>query len=68
MAVGLIFLIVKIKKKLLCNRLLCSGNYIMAEISEVNVNYNVTVNGRSPYVVECRYQDIAEILPKVIRH
>lgn len=59
LVVGLIFLIVKIKKKLLCNRLLQSGNYIMAEISEVNVNYNVTINGRSPYVVECRYQDMA---------
>lgn len=59
LAVGLIFLMVKIKKKRLCNRLLRSGNYIMAEISEVTVNYNVSVNGRSPYVVECRYQDMA---------
>lgn len=58
LVIGLIFLAVKIKEKQRSNRLLRFGNYIMAEISETRINYNVRVNGRSPYVVECQYRDM----------
>ncbi|MGN0377779.1 MAG: hypothetical protein ACI4ED_09095 [Suilimivivens sp.] len=55
---GLIFLIVVLQKKLRNDKLLRSGNYVMAEIMEAVLNFNVTVNGRHPYIVRCRYQDI----------
>ncbi|MGN1179803.1 MAG: hypothetical protein ACI4SD_01215 [Suilimivivens sp.] len=54
---GLIFLIVVAQKKIRSDKLLNSGNYVMAEISEVDLNYNVTINRRHPYIVRCRYQD-----------
>lgn len=54
---GVIFLIVVLKKKLRNDRLLESGNYVMAQIMEVVLNYNVEVNGRHPYNVRCSYQD-----------
>lgn len=56
---GVIFLTLEIRKRLRCNRLLQSGNYITAEISEINLNYNVRINGRHPYIVICRYQDMS---------
>ena len=31
----------------------------MAEIAETKINYNVRINGKSPYVVECQYWDMA---------
>lgn len=34
------------------NRLISSGQYIMAEISEITMNYD-----RHPYIIICRYQD-----------
>ena len=55
---GVIFLTLEIRKRLRFNRLLQSGNYITAEISEINLNYSVRINGRHPYVVVCRYQDM----------
>ena len=45
---GLIFLIMEFRKKFRNDKLLKSGNYVMAEISEVELNYNVTVNMRHP--------------------
>lgn len=54
---GLIFLIMEFGKKFRNDKLLKSGNYVMAEIFEVELNYNVTVNMRHPYAVRCRYQD-----------
>lgn len=56
--IGLVLVIMKIRKKLRCSRLLRSGNYIMAEILGATVNYNVMINGRCPYVVECQYRDM----------
>ena len=55
---GLIFLIVVNRKMARNNKLLKEGNYVMAEIVEVSLNYNVTVNRRHPYIVRCRYQDM----------
>ena len=58
LVIGLIFLIIEIRKKTWNTKLLRSGNYIMAEISEVRMNYAVNVNGRYPFIVVCRYQDM----------
>lgn len=55
--IGIVFLLITVKKKSIHTRLLQSGSYILAEISGVTLNYNIRVNGKSPYVVECRYQD-----------
>lgn len=55
---GLIFLIVVAQKKARSDKLLNAGNYVMAEILEVALNYNVAVNRRHPYIVRCRYQDM----------
>lgn len=55
---GLIFLIVVAQKKARSDKLLNAGNYVMAEIHEVALNYNVAVNRRHPYIVRCRYQDM----------
>ena len=55
---GLIFLIVVAGKKARSDKLLNAGNYVMAQIMEVSLNYNVTVNRRHPYIVRCRYQDM----------
>ena len=57
-ALGVIFLIVELKKKLRNDKLLRAGNYVMAEVLEVTLNYNVAVNRRHPYIVRCRYQDM----------
>lgn len=56
---GLILLTSQIRKKVRSNRLLNSGNYITAEITEVTMNYTVRINGRHPFVVKCIYQDMA---------
>lgn len=56
--VGGICLSLEICKRRLINKLLHSGQYIMAEISEITMNYAVRVNFRHPYIVICRYQDM----------
>jgi len=35
-----------------------NGYTIEATVSEINMNYNLTVNGRHPYVIYCIYEDI----------
>ncbi len=55
---GVIFLILEIRKRALWKRLLNSGNYIVAQICEVQSSYNINVNGRHPFTVKCQYQDI----------
>lgn len=55
---GLIFLFLEIRKRQRNNRLLRSGNYILAEISEIVWCTNIRVNSRHPYVAMCRYQDM----------
>lgn len=56
-AMGVVFIIMVWKRKHRNDRLLASGNYVTAQITEVAVNYSVNVNGRCPYVVHCQYQD-----------
>ncbi|MBO5056544.1 MAG: hypothetical protein J6C64_09385 [Lachnospiraceae bacterium] len=59
LVLGLIFLINDIKKRRRSSRLLNSGNYIMAEITEVTFNGAVRVNGMHPFIIKCIYQDMA---------
>lgn len=55
---GLIFLILYYTKKNKLKKIIENGYYIMAEISNIDMNYNVNVNGRCPYVIYARYQDM----------
>lgn len=55
---GLICLFGEIEKRCRNNRLLCSGNYILAEIAEVVWCTNIRINGRHPYMVMCQYRDM----------
>lgn len=58
LVVGVICLSLEIRKRKRNNRLIHSGKYIFAEISEITMNYAVRVNFRHPYIVICRYQDM----------
>lgn len=58
LAIGLTFLIHGIRKRQRSTRLLNSGNYIMAEITEVTLNGAVRVNGAHPFIIKCIYQDM----------
>lgn len=54
---GVLCLCLEIRTRVRNNRLINSGQYIMAEISEITMNYAVRVNSRHPYIIICRYQD-----------
>ena len=54
---GIIFLIVRIKKRNKIKELVASENCVYAVITGFSENYNLTVNGRHPYVIECSYTD-----------
>ncbi len=56
LTIGIILLIVMLKKKKETQQLLDDGQYIIAEIYEINPNYTVRVNGRHPYVIQCKYE------------
>lgn len=53
---GLVFIITLGNKKRTSQRLLDNGNYVVAEIFDISQNYNVSVNGRHPFVVSCKYE------------
>lgn len=61
---GLVFLLVCVilliilfnrKKKL--EQIIENGYYIVAETGDIILNYNVSVNGRCPYIITASYQD-----------
>ena len=55
---GVVFLIIEIKKRNRCNRFLAEGYYIYAEVMDVNQNFNIQYgNHGHPYVVKCGYTD-----------
>lgn len=49
--IGVIFLILHYNNKSSLKKIVDNGYYIMAEISNIDMNYNVNVNGRCPYVI-----------------
>ena len=55
---GLVFLITLGNQKKNAQRLLDNGNYVVAEIFDISQNYNVSVNGRHPFVVSCTYEAV----------
>ena len=54
---GIIFLIMRIKKRNKIKTLITSENCVYAVITGFSQNYNLTVNGHHPYVIECSYTD-----------
>ena len=58
LTLGIIFLSLEIKKRNRCNRLLAEGYYILAEVMDVNKNFNIQYgNHGHPYVIKCGYTD-----------
>lgn len=56
--VGMIFIIIVGKSRKKKKYLLQNGKRIMAEITGGMLNYNYRLNGRHPWKLECRYEDI----------
>lgn len=54
---GIVFLIVQQRKKRRADRLIAGGRYVWGQIVEFVPNYNVTINGRHPYIAVVRYAD-----------
>lgn len=54
--IGVILLILMLKKKKDSQQLLDEGRYIIAEICEIVPNYSIRVNGKHPYVIHCKYE------------
>lgn len=55
---GISFLIVEIKKRNTCNRLLREGYYITGEVVSIDRNFNVQYGKHGhPYIVRCKYED-----------
>ena len=59
LAVGLALLLGDIRRRALLRRAYEGGYCVMAQIAGINNQQNVRVNGGSPCVVECHYQDPA---------
>ena len=58
LGLGIVFLILEIKKYKRNNRLLTEGYYILADVLDVNKNFNVQYGRHGhPYVVRCGYTD-----------
>ncbi len=53
---GISFLVSQLLKKKTSQRLLDNGNYVVAEIFDITQEYNVEVNGRHPFVINCKYE------------
>ena len=56
-ALGLIFIIITVRKRQRQKMAVERGQLIYADVSAVGINTSISVNGRSPYYVECHYKD-----------
>ncbi len=54
---GILFLLLMLHRRGICRELFNEGHYVMATVTSVMPNYNVRVNGRTPYLAECSYTD-----------
>ena len=54
---GLGLLLSDLRRRALLRRAYEDGNYVMAQIASVNMQKNVNINGKNPYVVECHYTE-----------
>lgn len=57
LVIGAVAIIIDLRQGGRKKKLLQSGISIFASISQMNMNRNVQVNGRHPYVVICSYED-----------
>lgn len=57
LGIGLICLVVALRKKRRQDALVQAGRYVWGEISDYQFNYNVSVNGRHAIVLMVRYFD-----------
>ncbi len=55
--IGIVFLLVLRAKKKKKRELLQNGRMIEAEVTGGQINYNVRVNNRHPWKLECKYED-----------
>ena len=46
---GIIFLLLMLRRRSLHRQLFAEGHYVMATVTSVMPNYNVRINGRTPY-------------------
>lgn len=58
LVIGGIFLMIAIKQRKKKEYLMQHGKRVMAEVTGGSRNLNYTVNGRHPWKLECRYEDI----------
>lgn len=61
--IGLVFLCIEWAKTLRKNRLISEGYTVEAEIDSIDFQPNYMINGRHPYVINCRYtnKDTGEV-------
>jgi len=57
LSVAFIITFIKIKKKRRHKELMASGRKIYADITEITKNFSYTVNGRSPFLIVCKWVD-----------
>lgn len=58
LVLGIIFLILEMRRRNRCKHLLSGGYYIYAEVLDVNQNFHIQYgNHGHPYVVRCGYTD-----------
>ena len=58
LVIGGIFLLITMKQRKKKEYLMQHGKRIMAEVTGGSRNLNYTVNGRHPWKLECRYEDV----------
>ncbi len=56
-AVGSVVILMKVRKIMINKSLKEKGEAVYAEISEVTLNRSYKVNGRSPYIITCKWTD-----------
>ncbi|HOM02353.1 MAG TPA: DUF3592 domain-containing protein [Acetivibrio sp.] len=56
-AIGVSFIISQVNKSRLRERLMATGQLVYADINEVILNKNYTVNGKHPYIITCSWKD-----------
>ncbi len=54
---GVVFLALMFRRNAIQKAILAEGHHVMATVTGIMPNYNIRVNGRSPYVAECSYTD-----------
>jgi hypothetical protein len=67
LAVGILFMILSIRKRVISARAVSGGQSVMATVAGIRQNYSIQVNGMSPYVLECHYRDPSSGVMHVFR-